>query len=154
MPRTLRFASISSLVLGAFLGLSGTALADSSPSAAKPPPSPPSSPPSGAGASADRGPTQMLRLTLVVKAGAETRTHELAISDVGCGSISDKAAAYEDQIRVCSRHAASGLVIDTEWSTRTGPSEYRTRSEMLLARAGGTGEIGRTGGHRLVVTVR
>jgi hypothetical protein len=135
MPRKLLLSSIATLLLG------GTALAD---------PSPGKPPPPGEG----RDPKQMLRLTLVVKAGAETRTHELAISDTGCGSISDKAAAYEDQIRVCSRSAAGGLLIDTDWSTRTGPAEYRTRSELLLARAGGSGEIGRTGGHRLAVTVR
>jgi hypothetical protein len=140
MHRKLLLSAITTLLLG------GAALADPSPPGKPPPPS--------SGASADRDPKQMLRLTLVVKAGAETRTHELAISDIGCGSISDKAAAYEDQIRVCSRTAASGLVIDTEWSTRTGPAEYRTRSEMLVARAGGSGEIGRTGGHRLTVTVR
>ena len=141
MTRKLLLASIATLALS----LSGAALAGPSPSDKPPPPAP---------SGADRDPKQMLRLTLVVKAGAETRTHELAISDTGCGSISDKSAAYEDQIRVCSRTAASGLLIDTDWSTRTGPAEYRTRSEMLVARAGGSGEIGRTGGHRLMVTVR
>jgi hypothetical protein len=147
MPRKLLVTSFAAFALS----LSVSALADPSPPGKPPPPPPsPSSPSSGA----DRGPTQMLRLTLVVKAGAETRTHELAISDTGCGSISDKAAAYEDQIRVCSRQAAGGLLIDTDWSTRTGPAEYRTRSELLLARAGGSSEIGRTGGHRLTVTVR
>jgi hypothetical protein len=121
--------------------LCGPALAD--PSTNPKPPSPPTA-----------GPSQMLRLTLVVRAGPDTRTHELAISDTGCGSISDKAAAYEDQIRVCSRPVANGLLLDTDWNTRAGPAEYHTRSEFLLARAGGTTEIGRTGGLRLGVTMR
>ena|SRR5688572_13804560 len=99
-------------------------------------------------------PVRMLRLTLVVRAGTDARTHELAISDQGCGSIQDKTTGYEDQIRVCSRSTASGLLLDTDWSTRTGSTEYRTRAELLLARTGGTGEVGRTGGHRLALTVR
>lgn len=122
--------------------LCGPALAD--PTAKSPPPSPPSA----------AGPAQMLRLTLTVKAGAETRTHDLAISDTGCGSLADKASGYEDQIRVCSRPAANGLLIDTDWTTRTGPSEYRTRAELLVARTGGAGEVGRAGGHRLSLVVR
>jgi hypothetical protein len=133
MRNTLLFSAITTFVL------CGPALADS--------PGKPTGPP-------DAGPAQMLRLTLVVKAGSDARTHELSISDRGCGSISDKAAAYEDQIRVCSRPTAGGLLIDTDWSSRTGPAEYRTRAELLLPRAGGSGEIGRTGGHRLAVTVR
>jgi hypothetical protein len=138
MHNALRSSATASL---ASLALCGSALADSSTSA-RPPPPPPA------------GPSQMLRLTLIVKAGPDARTHELAISDTGCGSISDKAAAYEDQIRVCSRPTASGLLLDTDWMTRAGPAEYHTRSELLLARAGGTTEIGRTGGLRLGVTVR
>jgi hypothetical protein len=130
-------------LLSAFttLLLCGPALAD--PSTGPKPPSPPSA-----------GPSQMLRLTLVVRAGPDARTHELAISDTGCGSITDKATAYEDQIRVCSRPIANGLLLDTDWNTRAGPAEYHTRSELLLARAGGTAEIGRTGGLRLGLTVR
>lgn len=140
-------ASIAAVV--AATAFSTPALADPaasprSPPAAAPAPSPP--PPGG--------PSQMLRLTLAVKAGAETRTHELAISDAGCGSISDKAAAYEDQIRVCSRPVAGGILLDTDWTTRAGPGEYRTRAELLLPRAGGAGELGRAGGLRLAVTVR
>jgi hypothetical protein len=123
----------------------GPALADSSTS--------PRSPPAAAPAPSV-GPSQMLRLTLAVKAGAETRTHELALSDIGCGSISDKTAAYEDQIRVCSRPVPGGLLLDTDWATRAGPGEYRTRAELLLPRSGGAGELGRTGGLRLGVTLR
>jgi len=135
MYNTLLSSAISSVVL------CGSALADS-PTSARPPPPPPT------------GPSQMLRLTLSVKAGPDTRTHELAISDLGCGTISDKAATYEDQIRICSRPAAGGLLLEADWMTRAGPAEYHTRSELLLARAGGTTEIGRAGGLRLAVTVR
>ena len=85
--------------------LCGPALADPSTSPRPPPPA--------AAPVAAAGPSQMLRLTLAVKAGADTRTHELAISDAGCGSVSDKAAAYEDQIRVCSRTVAGGILLDT-----------------------------------------
>lgn len=143
MRNTLRSSAIVSLMASSITAtlLCGSALADPSTSA-RPPPPPPA------------GPSQMLRLTLVVKAGPDARTHELAISDTGCGSISDKAAAYEDQIRVCSRPTAGGLLLDTDWMTRAGPAEYHTRSELLLARAGGTSEIGRAGGLRLGVTVR
>jgi hypothetical protein len=133
MRNTLFFAAIATAAL------CGPALADS--------PTKPTGPPPSA------GPSQMLRLTLVVKAGADARTHELSISDGGCGSVSDKSASYEDQIRVCSRSSPSGLLLDTDWSTRSGASEYRTRSELLLGRTGGTTEIGRSG-LRLAVTVR
>jgi hypothetical protein len=95
-------------------------------------------------------PITAVKVSLVVKQGADVRTHELVISDRGCGTVKEKAVTYEDEIRVCSRPTANGLVIDTEWFTRTGPSEYRTHSETIL-RKGGTSEIGRTGGIRLAV---
>ena len=133
MRNTLLFSAITTAVL------SGPALADN--------PAKPTGPPGA-------DPAQMLRVTLVVRTGADARTHELSISDRGCGSISDKAAAHEDQIRVCSRPTASGFLIETDWGTRAGAAEYRTRSEMLIARAGGSLEVGRTGGLRLGVTVR
>lgn len=123
--------------------LSGSALAQPSTGAKAPPP-----PASGA------GPAQQLRLTLVVRAGPDARTHELAISDTGCGTIAEKTSAYEDQIHICSKQAGNALLLETDWSTRAGPSEYHTHSELLLARTGGTTEIGRTGGLRLGVTVR
>jgi hypothetical protein len=121
--------------------LAGPALADPTPGA-KPAP-----PPSA-------GPSQMLRLTLVVRAGSDARTHELAISDTGCGTIVEKTSAYEDQIRICSKQAGSALLFDTDWNTRAGPTEYHSHGELLLARTGGTAELGRTGGLRLGVTVR
>jgi hypothetical protein len=133
MRNTLLCSSILTAVL------CGPALADS--------PAKPTGPPAA-------DPSQMLRITLVVKAGADARTYELSISDRGCGSLSDKSAAHEDEIRVCSRPAAAGFLIDTDWKTRAGAVEYRTRSEMLVARGGGSGEVGRTGGLRLGVTVR
>ena len=92
---------------------------------------------------AQQAPISSLRLSLLVKSGTDARTHELVISDHGCGTVKEKAAAYEDDIRVCSRATPSGLVIETDWSTRTGTSEYRTRSEIVMPRKGGTSEIGR-----------
>lgn len=127
MPHTLLATAISTFVL------CGPALADS----AAPP-----------------APLQPLRLTVAVKAGADVRTHELAISDGGCGTISDKTTAYEDQIRICSKPTPTGVLLDADWTTRTGPSEYRTRWESLVARGGGTIEVGRAGVNRLVLTVR
>ena len=100
------------------------------------------------------GPPQMLRLALSIKAGADARTHEVSLSDQGCGSVVDKSAAHEDHIRVCSRRTSAGVLLDTDWSTRTGAAEYHTRGELLLPRAGAAGEIGRANGPRLGVTVR
>lgn len=137
VPRRMRNTLLLSSLVTFLLG--GPALAD--PSGKQPAPPGPD-------------PAQTLRLTLVVKAGTAARTHELAISDRSCGTVSDKSPGYEDQIHVCSRPTASGLLIETDWTTRAGPAEYRTRSAMLVARTGGTGEIGRTGGLRLAVTVR
>jgi len=133
----------TTMLLSSFtaFALCGSALADPSPTAK------PAAPPGA-------GPSQMLRLTFVVRAGPDARTHELAISDTGCGTIVEKTTTYEDQIRICSKQAGASLLLDTDWSTRAGPTEYHTHSELLLARAGGTAELGRTGGPRLGVTMR
>lgn len=143
MRKTLLFTAISTFIL------CGPALADT---AAVPAPAPKAPPPAIKAPSPE--PTQMLRLTLVVKAGTDTRTHELAISDRGCGNVTEKTAAYEDQISVCSRPAGTGLQIDANWTTRSGPAEYRTHWEALMPRTGGTTEAGRAGGNRLGLTVR
>lgn len=147
MRKTLLFTAISTFIL------CGPALADSpADSKAPPPPAPKTAPPAPKAALPEA--SQMLRLTLVVKAGADTRTHELAISDRGCGNVTEKTAAYEDQISVCSRPTGTGLQIDANWTTRSGPTEYRTHWEALMPRTGGTTEAGRAGGNRLGLTVR
>src|SRR5262245_10541003 len=47
-------------------------------------------------------PAASVKVSLVVKQGADARTHELVISERGCGAVKEKAASYEDDIRVCS----------------------------------------------------
>jgi hypothetical protein len=113
------------------------------PALADPPPPPPAPPPALA--------MSPVHVQLSVKAGADTRTHELVISDQGCGTVKEKSSTYEDDIRVCSRVATTGLLIETEWFTHFGQVEYRNRSETVLARKGGSSEIGRAGGIRLAI---
>ncbi len=94
---------------------------------------------------------QSVRLSVAVKSGADVRTHELVISERGCGSIKDRSASYEDEVRICSTVMAKGLMLELDGSTRAGMNEYRTRSEVLLARSGAVIEVGRAGGVRYVL---
>jgi hypothetical protein len=122
------------------------------PALADTPKAPPAPAPPAPAVSAES--SQTLRLTLVVKAGNDTRTHELAISDRGCGNITEKTTAYQDEISVCSRPAGTNLQIETSWQTRAGIAEYRTHWEAVLPRTGGSVEVGRAGANRLGLTVR
>jgi len=107
---------------------------------AQPAPTPPSPPPS-----------QSVRLSLAIKAGAEVRTHELVISDRGCGVVKDKSPQYEDDVRICSVPLTNGLSIELEGFTRAGATEYHQRSQVIVARKGGSFEVGRTNGMRFAV---
>jgi hypothetical protein len=135
-PRVARRRRMSKLVVCSTIAL--VLLAP--PAFAQPAPPPPAPPPASA-----------IRVALSIKAGPDARTHELVLSDDGCGTVQEKANAYEDNIRVCSRPAANGLRIETDWFTRSGPNEYRSHSEIVLPRKGGTSEIGRSGGVRLAL---
>jgi hypothetical protein len=143
MRKHLLLSTFATLVL---LGGAAAAEAPSKPPAPAPGPAP--------GPAPAAGPTQMLRLTLSIKAGADARAHELSLSDQGCGSVVDKSPAHEDHIRVCSRRTSAGVLLDTDWSTRAGAAEYHTRGELLLPRSGPAGELGRANGPRLGVSVR
>jgi len=94
---------------------------------------------------------QPLSVKLTVKAGADTRVHELAIFDHGCGRVEDKAGTYEDDINVCTRPAPSGVHVEVSWKTRNGPTEYRTTSATVMARKNSKFEVGRSGGTRFTL---
>ncbi len=96
-------------------------------------------------------PMQSVRFSLTVKSGADTRTYELVMSDRGCGTVEEKAAAYADDVRVCSVPAPNGLSLEIEGMTRAGATEYRQRAQVVLARKGGSVEVGRTGGMRFAL---
>ena len=105
-------------------------------------PTPPPAPPS---------PAQSLRLSLAIKSGADVRTHELVISDRGCGLVKEKSAQYEDDVRICSTPTANGVAIEIEGFVRAGATEYRQKSEVIVARKGASFEVGRTNGMRFAV---
>lgn len=143
MMRTLTMASILTCLL------CSPALAQPSPPAAPPPRAPSAPPPPGRVLI----PAQSVRVALSIKVGADVRTHQLVISDEGCGLVKDRTAAYEDEVRICSRPAANGLLVEIDGTTRAGlANEYRTRSEVVLARKGGAIEIGRAGGVRYALS--
>jgi len=96
-------------------------------------------------------PSQSVRLSLAIKAGADVRTHELVISERGCGIVKEKTPQYEDDVRICSVPTTHGLSLEIEGFTRVGATEYRQRSEMIVARKGASFEIGRTNGTRFAV---
>lgn len=95
--------------------------------------------------------TQSLRLSLTIKVGTDARAHELVISDRGCGTVREKASAYEDDVRLCSVPTPTGVALQIEGMTRTDSTEYRHKSEILIARHGASVEVGRTGGVRFAI---
>src|SRR5262249_6100635 len=95
-------------------------------------------------------PAATVKVAVSIKAGPDTRTHDLAISEDGCGYVKEKSTTYEDDIKLCSRPAANGLRIEAEWYTRTGQNEYRNQSVIVMPHKG-SAEIGRAGGTRLVL---
>lgn len=97
---------------------------------------------------------QPLQIKLTVKSGADTRTHELAIFDQGCNRVEEKGAAYEDDINVCTRPGPQGIFVEVSWRTRNGTSEYRTNSGTVMARKGGTFEVGRVNGTRFTLQMQ
>lgn len=104
-------------------------------------------------APAPRAPVAAASVTLsiaVASAGA-VRTYDLVIGEQGCGTVQEKTAAYEDELRVCSIVATNGLRLELDGATRARGTEYRSRAEMVLARKGATAQIGRAGGVRFTV---
>jgi hypothetical protein len=97
---------------------------------------------------------QPLQIKLTVKSGSDTRTHELAIFDQGCNRVEEKGAAYEDDINVCTRPGPQGIFVEVSWRTRNGTSEYRTNSGTVIARKGGTFEVGRVNGTRFTLQMQ
>jgi hypothetical protein len=100
---------------------------------------------------APQPPPQSLAVRLTVQIAGDTRVHELAIFDNGCGHVEDKGAAYEDDIKVCARAAGPGVQIEAFWKTRTNTVEYRTQSATVMARKNSRMEVGRTGGTRFTL---
>ncbi|MDB4962114.1 MAG: hypothetical protein JWP01_2113 [Myxococcales bacterium] len=94
-----------------------------------------------------------VKLELTVKVGAETRTHQLVIPEDSCGTVQDKAAAYEDTIRVCTILRPTGMKLEVDWSVRTGPNEYRTSWGAYVTR-GTTLDVGRTGAARFTLAIK
>lgn len=90
-------------------------------------------------------------LSIVVASAGAVRTYDLVIGEHGCGTVQEKTAAYEDELRVCSVVATNGLRLELDAATRARGTEYRSRAEMVLARKGATAQIGRAGGVRFTV---
>jgi len=98
-----------------------------------------------------RAPAQSVRIALAIKAGTDVRAHEIVISDHGCGHVKEKTAQYEDDVRICSVPTTNGISIEVEGFVRAGATEYRQKSEVIVARKGASFEVGRTNGMRFAV---
>ncbi len=95
---------------------------------------------------------QTVRLSLTIKSGTDTRTHELVITDDSCGSIKEqRAGAYEDEVTICTNPTATGIKLHLEGKTRNGTTEYQQRSQVVIARRGGKVEVGRINGMRFAL---
>ena len=104
------------------------------------------------GADAQPAPAaQSIKIALSIKAGTDVRAHEIVISDHGCGIVKEKTAQYEDDVRICSVPTTNGVSIELEGFVRAGATEYRQKSEVIVARKGASFEVGRTNGMRFAV---
>lgn len=103
---------------------------------------------------ANPAPPRPLKLQLTVKHTAATRTHQLLLLDQSCGAVKEKSATHEDEIDVCAEAVQGDLRLRVQWFVRQGPSEYRTKWESVVARKGGTIEVGRVGGTRLTLQMQ
>ncbi|HEY5939154.1 MAG TPA: hypothetical protein VIU61_31095 [Kofleriaceae bacterium] len=99
-------------------------------------------------------PQRQLKFQLTVKHTAATRTHQLLLLDRTCGSVKEKSATHEDDIDVCAEAVQGDLRLRVQWFVRQGPSEYRTKWESVVAKKGGTVEVGRVGGTRLTLQMQ
>jgi len=92
---------------------------------------------------------QPVKLQLVVKTGTDTRTHDIQISDRGCGVVKEKTQSYEDEFKICSTATGNNVSLAVESMIRTnnGPAftEYRLNVEIAVPRKGGSAEVGRVG---------
>jgi hypothetical protein len=87
---------------------------------------------------AQPAPNQPTPLTfkLTLKVGADTRVHELRMLDDDCGIVNSKATAYEDEIGVCTRPSAQGVVVKVKWRTRTSTNEYKSETATVMKKGG------------------
>jgi hypothetical protein len=94
-----------------------------------------------------------VKLELTVKAGNDTRTHQLVIPEDSCGTVQEKAVDHEDTIRVCSIIRPTGMKLEVDWAVRTGPNEYRSSWGAFVTR-GTTLDVGRSGGVRFTLAIK
>ncbi len=94
-----------------------------------------------------------MKLELTVKVGAETRVHQVVISDDSCGSVQAKARDFEDEIRVCSVNKSSGPRLEASWKIRTKLTEYNVSWTAAVAR-GGTVEASSADGAKFTLAMK
>ena len=118
---------------GCTLALVGTAIAQPTPAA--PPPQ------------------QTNRFAVSIKMGADVRTYELTIIDRDCGTVKEKTAQSESEVKLCSHPSSSGLAIDIDAFVRGGTTEYRQRAQAIIARKGASFDFGSSGTRVTVKTL-
>ena len=95
-------------------------------------------------------PKQAVQVTASMKAGAVTRTYDLALHEDSCAFIDDRAKSHEDELRICARPHPRGTTFEVRWKTRSGPDAQSVQWDAVIAR-GSTSEVGRIGGARFAV---
>jgi len=80
------------------------------------------------------------------------RHYAMKLVDDHCGRVASKAAAVEDNIKVCAHDDGSHVRLDVDWSTRDGNQEIQNASVAVVAH-GSSFELD-GGSTRLTVALR
>ncbi len=95
------------------------------------------------------GPKQ-LRVEITTKTPTETKVHDLAITDDGCGELTEEGKDRFAQIKICAMTRTSGSHLAIEWNFRDGANHHRGRGGALVT-AGVRTDIVRTPGTSLAI---
>jgi hypothetical protein len=68
------------------------------------------------------------------------------IADRTCSEVYEKAAAFEDNIRICSQPTSNGVTLEMVVTARSDAGELRWRTQIAVARKGGSAAAGSFGG--------
>jgi hypothetical protein len=92
-----------------------------------------------------------LKVHFALHDAAATRIFDVIVSpDHPCATASEKNLDHQIELKACLSHDAH---LDVDWSTRNGPSEYRSTSSLSLV-PGTTAELGTPNGPRLGVSIQ
>jgi len=81
-------------------------------------------------AGAPSAPATTLDINLKLDNG---RHYAMKLVDDHCGRVTSKAAAVEDNIKVCAHDDGSHVRLDVDWLTRDGDQEIQNASVAVVA---------------------